>query len=393
MKQNHIQLKRLGLVVTTVTGLCLGAAATAQPVFQPDDSGGDTAAIIAGPRATFEVLSHDFGDIPDTESVTHHFKFRNTGQGLLMIDHVKSTCHCTAGEIKIHDYLPGEGGAIDVTYDPTTRRGPQAREVTVYTNDPVTPMVVLKITANVKPIVELEPFLVNFGEIIAGGHGAQTLKVRSAAPNFAIQHLKIEDPTRMKATIGEAKSITLSDGRAATEFEIQLETIDTSKIGTVAQSVTLTTNIPSVDGKQDFYTLQFATAGNVVTDIMARPARLTLGAFQPGNEFSRDFELKSRTDKPFKVLSVEVKPLKPFDIKAEVVTELTAEGLPMTKIRVSGIAPEEAGQVRGTIVIVTDSAEAPTLEVPFNGVVRRATPTLPPANPQPAANPGGGGGR
>ncbi len=388
-------ISKSGILAATTLSLALAGVAAAQPVFQPEGDGADSSVANLGPRCTFEIMSHDFGTIPDTEPVTFHFKFANTGTGLLMIDHVKSSCHCTAGEVKIHDYLPGESGSIDVTYDPTTRKGPQAREVTVYTNDPVNPTLVLKISAVVKPIVETDPAIINFGDIIAGTQGKQTFRVRSAKPNFQISELKLESPDRMKATIGAAVEVTDADGSKVTEYPVELEILNTKTIGPVAQTVTIVTNIPSVDAKSDYYSIAFAAAGTIVADVQARPNRVALGALQPGDEFSREFQLTSRTSKAFKVLGVEVKPLKPIDMTAEAVTEVGADGLPVIKVVVKGIAPEELGQLRGTIVVTTDNPDSPTIEIPMNGLVRKlVTPpatTQPQGQPQPATKPGGGG--
>jgi hypothetical protein len=49
----------------------------------------------AGPKITFEKVTHDFGDISPASKNTCGFKFKNTGDALLRIGKIRSTCGCT----------------------------------------------------------------------------------------------------------------------------------------------------------------------------------------------------------------------------------------------------------------------------------------------------------
>ena len=52
-------------------------------------AGLDTSGQIPPPRIEFSSTEHDFGKIDESQSVSHRFNFRNSGQSLLFIRNVK----------------------------------------------------------------------------------------------------------------------------------------------------------------------------------------------------------------------------------------------------------------------------------------------------------------
>ena len=59
----------------------------------PADSGvqNEQEATSANPRIAFEKIEFDFGEVEAGEKVEHVFRFRNTGEGLLKIEKVRSS--------------------------------------------------------------------------------------------------------------------------------------------------------------------------------------------------------------------------------------------------------------------------------------------------------------
>ncbi len=96
----------------------------------------------------FENEVHDFGKLIQGEKVTYAFKFKNTGDGDLIISDVNTSCGCTIPKYTTNPIKPGEKGTVRVTFESENRRGFQNKTVTVVTNtQPNT--IVLKIKAQI----------------------------------------------------------------------------------------------------------------------------------------------------------------------------------------------------------------------------------------------------
>ena len=94
----------------------------------------------------------DFGTVPNTHQVSQVFEVRNTGQGVLEITGVSTSCGCTTAEVDQHQLSSGETAKLTVTYDPQAHGGATGqymRIVYVRTNDPDVPEATLTIRVKV----------------------------------------------------------------------------------------------------------------------------------------------------------------------------------------------------------------------------------------------------
>lgn len=98
---------------------------------------------------TFESDVVDYGEIDYGSDGVREFKFKNTGNDVLIIARVYSACGCTIPKKPENPIQPGESGVIEVKYD-TKRPGPIRRTITVYSNASETPYT-LKIKGVIKP--------------------------------------------------------------------------------------------------------------------------------------------------------------------------------------------------------------------------------------------------
>ncbi len=105
-----------------------------------------------GPRITFDKVTHDFGNIKAGKKVDTEYVFKNTGKSELIIRKTKASCGCTATQPEKSKLKPGESSKIKVTYDSTGKKGNENKTITVVSNDPTNPSIVLTI----KGIVEEE---------------------------------------------------------------------------------------------------------------------------------------------------------------------------------------------------------------------------------------------
>ncbi|MDX2245980.1 MAG: DUF1573 domain-containing protein [Bacteroidia bacterium] len=106
------------------------------------------------PNIAFETMEYDGGSVIDGEKVVYAYKFKNTGTNDLVIESVKASCGCTATAPK-DMIIPGGGTSeIVATFDSRGRSGAQTKTITVRSNDPDSPTVILRL----KVEVEKDPF-------------------------------------------------------------------------------------------------------------------------------------------------------------------------------------------------------------------------------------------
>ena len=92
----------------------------------------------------------NFGKIKQRTSVEHSFVFANAGKSDLIIHKVRSSCGCTAVSPKEKVIKPGQSSSIKAIFNSGTRVGRQNKSITIITNDPKSPNLVLRVTGEVQ---------------------------------------------------------------------------------------------------------------------------------------------------------------------------------------------------------------------------------------------------
>lgn len=108
------------------------------------------------PRIEVAPLSYDFGEVDFGKVVDYTFRIRNTGEEVLEIKRVATSCGCTTAKASKTEINPGEETDLLVSYDTAAMgsgahaTGNQERIIYIKTNDPVTPQTQVTISAYVK---------------------------------------------------------------------------------------------------------------------------------------------------------------------------------------------------------------------------------------------------
>lgn len=132
---------------------------------------------LADSKIKFEVMTHDFGTIQETDGDAKCvFKFTNEGDSPLLITRAQASCGCTSPEYPKKPIRPGESGEIKVTYHAKGRPGPFDKSVYVYSNDKTSERVMLTITGNV---VNNGDKILTYTEELGGG-----IRVKTTTLNF-----------------------------------------------------------------------------------------------------------------------------------------------------------------------------------------------------------------
>ncbi len=203
------------------------------------------------PKLTVREPSHDFGDILESDHVSHEFVILNSGYAPLIIENVRASCGCTAAMPDKKEIGPGETAKIKVDFNAENRSGLQKKYVYVFTNDPENKDFRLTFTANIKPggkkelkIVEtpklkLSKLQHNFGEVEEGKKVDYELQVK----NVGSGELVIRD---IKTSCGCTAAVL--DKKVLKENEtgkIKIELDTSNRSGKMTRTVVLYTNDPT----------------------------------------------------------------------------------------------------------------------------------------------------
>lgn len=328
---------------------------------QPATPGAST-----GGTITFKQSSIDFGSINDDKAVAHEFEFTNTGTGTLIIQQVQGSCGCTVPALQKREYLPGEGGKIKVEYNPHNRRGKQHTTVTVTSNDIANQTAKLDIHSTVIPQIQMDPPIINFGNVDRGTEVKQTVTVSSRNPELKVLEATSNSPS-VSVKMLDPQPGTI-DGAPVTQYNIELSVAKDVPAGQLQALVSIRTT-------DDKRVMTVSAMGEVVGSIAATPARVQLGGLTDGQPVTQQVRIASRNGKAFKILSVEDVPAtgtKFFSGQPSIIED-TQSNPPAYLINLSSSA-SGAGSIRGELVITTDSADDKVIKVPYFGFIRTGTP-------------------
>ncbi len=157
-------------------------------------------AVLGAPTIVADELVYAVTVAPGSP-VVHSFALTNAGDQTLTISSVRTSCGCTTTALAKRDLAPGESVALDATVNTAGFYGTVSRTITVSSNDPVSPSLVLRIDVTISdaplPVPEISATdlkLVYFllidvrpAEDYAAGHllGAMNVPVTSLEENLA----------------------------------------------------------------------------------------------------------------------------------------------------------------------------------------------------------------
>lgn len=103
-------------------------------VNNPETANGEITDKTGVPKFDFEEITFDLGTVQSGESVTHEFKFKNSGDKDLIISQAKGSCGCTQPEYPKDPITPGDEGVIKVTFNSTGISGQITKNITLIAN-------------------------------------------------------------------------------------------------------------------------------------------------------------------------------------------------------------------------------------------------------------------
>jgi hypothetical protein len=318
-----------------------------------------------GSWLAFDEAAAEFGTVDQGTEFTKVFVYRNKGNQLLRISDVISSCGCTVVQPSPKELPPGGVGRLSVTFKSGSFSGPVHKTLTVRSNDPTAPSLVLGVNANVRTLFVLEPKVVALGEIERGRVGVQELVIKPVVQEaFAIQRITTTHPELKAEFLGEPRN-TRNTRNTAREMRVAVSLDANNKnFGPFTYAARVYLTRPQ-SGSTKPLELTIPVTGTIAGPLRVKPEAVFFGSVKEGERFKpQKVMLSSRSGKPVEVRSVDtgfaglkasVKPVKP-GLEYEV--ELTDE------------APPPAGFFQQTMKITTSESNVP-IEVRLSGVVMK----------------------
>lgn len=339
---------------------------------------------------SFNATSYDWGRISDMRTVEFTFKVTNTSQRLVNILNVQTTCGCTAPDPSQtrQALMPGQTGDIRITFDPKGRVGLQQKQVTITTDAPDCPSIMLNLQSTVAPAVILEPQNVFFGEIPVGTKpGPQSFTVTGRSEGFDVTGISTTNSLFKIDLVG--RDVVDLDGRPANRFRYSISVADDLRMGFQMGFLTLNTNDserPRIENVQ--------LTATVVGPVNVLPSAIAMPYSGPGQPFRQTVTLQQRRNQPMRVQSVDLEgvptSMRPvIDIIARPSAAGQAPNGSLYSITVAGVFPPSIEQVSGFVVVRTDQSPMEEIRIPLSAyrVAGPVPPPSPPAAPPNAAAP------
>lgn len=350
---------KLGGLVFSAVLLSAGAAVALPPPL-PAGPGFTPNASSSKAQASFSKTTHDFGVVWDHKEVEITFPFTNEGTEPLEIRDLRSTCGCTVPALEKTEYAPGEGGEITVIFNPHNRSGLNQRTVTVTTND-AQGAYRLAIRAEVKPVLEITSPFLRF-RTDKGKPAMLETSVWGRGETFDAEFRSVDkrDLLMVKKTGVESEE---RNGELWRRVDFEVTSVAGAAVGTSSAALTFTTT----DERRDQFQVQAVL--DVKGDLSVNPSRLSLGRLSLEQPFEQEIVISTRSAKPFEIKAVEgigtMNELMAFEW-----TPLDPEKRDAYRITIKGTPKAELRQ-SGKLVVYTDVADEPTIDVPYYGWVPR----------------------
>lgn len=164
----------------------------------------------------FKETTIDFGEVNSGEIVDIKFEFENTGDSILIIKNISTSCGCAAAKLEKKEYQPGEKGALPVKFNSRGYYGRVTKSITMATNDKDNVYSRLKITGKVIlknfAAIGLEPDLLDFEKVNIGKIFLKKMSVM----NTGTIDLKIIEVTHSPEIVPEFNEKIIKPGEDTT---------------------------------------------------------------------------------------------------------------------------------------------------------------------------------
>jgi len=331
------------------------------------DSEEEERPVVADTGGKFEVLDSvfDFGVLRegDVETVSHVFKFKNSGSGKLLITKIEPSCACTKSVASATDLAPGQEATLTADMTLEGKIGDSSATILVVTNDPSHPLEFFTFKGTVLVPWRVVPAQLDLGDIGKGETKEGVLQVQSqyfeGEPHRRITSLRSDHPAVQAAT-QESEVTTVEAAKKYFDVKrpVRVRVDAGGGVGKLSAKLFISTDDPR--GVTQVVEVRWNVEGDLALSTKRVIVRKSGDKSVPTN-----LSLKSRSGTSFEVLSIESKSR--GGVAGDLVITPLDSNSPAEKVfRIEVSDQVKPGRPNlGEITIVTNHPEQPELTLPY----------------------------
>lgn len=366
-------MRSMTIVVALFISSTLAAAQTAAPkttgVTKPTpapEQPKPAAPTGPAPKVELSITEWDLGSLWWGDPAESQLQIKNVGELPLEIKHVKTSCGCTVAQPSKKVLASGESDTVKLSYN--TKKGALkvSQNITVETNDPVRPTIMIPVRGEVRPLFNCTPTsAINFNQVATESKVSQSIEMENA----------FDKPLNLKLKPLPANSpfdVTLDEVEAGKKYRLTATTRPPLAIGYRNQPVILET------GEASHPTVEVAVTANALAPVSISPAAIFVysnqqkSATPPAPRPVRLMFLKDR--------KVEIKEFKSsFEkVRAQVITSPAPRNDPIFEtVTFQVYVPyfDELPETGATLEVFTTDPDYPSFTIPIRRQVFNAPGT------------------
>ncbi len=309
------------------------------------------------PRIEFDATVGDAGSFWEGDKAEHIFKFKNTGEGTLVIEEVRTSCGCTAALVSNKNIEPGGEGEIKASFNTKRYQGKQSKNIFVTTNDPENKSIQLQLKANIKSVAHFAPRQVFFRSVTRGESPSQVIKLVPEDAPFKVTGVTASPAAYFQAKI-QGETTEANEKNEPIPIEVTLS--PDTPIGHHKGNLTVTTDHPRKAN------LKANLIAQVEGPLKYDPRMILLQRQSPEEKSEKKITLSRKDEGEFEILDVSTGTsqleLELNAVKPSRVYEIT--------VRLKEEAPE--GRHKGIVTIETDVEDQKEIKIPVTAKVLKA---------------------
>lgn len=322
----------------------------------------------ASPKAHIEPREIQLGEIQEGNKFERYVELTNVGDGVLVLEDVKTSCGCTAAATEgVVELKGGESQKIRVTFNSQNMEGNITKKVTITTNDPEVPNTEVLVKANVHKPVSWSPKYLTIDKVSYSDPLEKTIEVKADLDlDFRVLGAYVQAgtgiPGQEKEGVSEIFDLEVGDSRVEDDRTVVPFTIRKRPGATpqrVAETLVVATSIADRD------TLRIPIRGEITGRINFAPTYAVLPMVEPGQSAYRDVFLTSAQG-DFEVRGADV-PNSPITVEV-----MPGEGANQTIVRLTYIGEEPGTKGVRQLRIETDDPVQSLIEIPVRYQTRDA---------------------
>ena len=247
-------------------------------------------------QAAPAIVTHDFGSVPHGTLCTHTFTITNVYDAPMQITEVRKSCSCL-DYVPMNKVLqPNESAKFTVTMNSGKFVGTNSQTFYVTFGPKFVSTAVIRVSANSKTDVTVNPGSVVFGTVPQGSKSSQAVKLEYKGRN---RDWKIAELASAPASLDVQFAETARGGRllGGVEYLVTVSLKPGAAAGTISEPITFKTN------DKETPLIQVAVSGTIAPPLEAAPARVRMENVAINGSGTQ--RVLIRAAKPFKVLGVD----------------------------------------------------------------------------------------